>query len=129
VIICAAILLMPDLALHLAYGPTSPYLAGALSLQLLAIGGVLDYIAEMISKTLLGVEAGRAASAVNVLAVGVAAGLAFALIGSLGVVGACLALVIANLVRMIGGAIAMTMLVGSGRARKRAQDATIGGRS
>jgi O-antigen/teichoic acid export membrane protein len=129
VIICAAILLMPDLALHLAYGPTSPYLAGALSLQLLAIAGVLDYIAEMISKTLLGVEAGRAASAVNVLAVGVAAGLAFALIGPLGVVGACLALVIANLVRMIGGAIAITMLVGSGRSRKQAQDVTIGSRS
>ena len=129
VIICAAILLMPDLALHLAYGPTSPYLAGALSLQFLATAGVLDYIAEMISKTLLGVEAGRAASTVNVLAVGVAAGLAFALIGPLGVAGACLALVIANLVRMIGGAIAITMLVGSERSRKQAQGVTIGGRS
>lgn len=129
VIICAAILLMPDLALHLAYGPTSPYLAGALSLQFLATAGVLDYIAEMISKTLLGVEAGRAASAVNVLAVAVAAGLAFALIGPLGVAGACLALVIANLVRMIGGAIAITMLVGSERSRKQAQGVTIGGRS
>src|SRR5689334_1465195 len=129
VIICAAILLMPDLALHLAYGPTSPYLAGALSLQLLAMAGVFDYIAEMISKTLLGVEAGRAASAVNVLAVAVAAGLAFALIGPLGVAGACLALVIANLVRMIGGAIAITMLVGSERSRKQAQGVTIGGRS
>jgi len=129
VIICAAILLMPDLALHLAYGPTSPYLAGALSLQFLATAGLLDYIAEMISKTLLGVEAGRAASAVNVLAVAVAAGLAFALIGPLGVAGACLALVIANLVRMIGGAIAITMLVGSERSRKQAQGVTIGGRS
>ena len=129
VIICAAILLMPDLALHLAYGPTSPYLAGALSLQFLATAGLLDYIAEMISKTLLGVEAGRAASTVNVLAVAVAAGLAFALIGPLGVAGACLALVIANLVRMIGGAIAITMLVGSERSRKQAQGVTIGGRS
>ncbi len=129
VIICAAILLMPDLALHLAYGPTSPYLAGALSLQFLATAGLLDYIAEMISKTLLGVEAGRAASTVNVLAVGVAAGLAFVLIDPLGVAGACLALVIANLVRMIGGAIAITMLVGSERSRKQAQGVTIGGRS
>jgi Na+-driven multidrug efflux pump len=90
---------------------------------------LLDYIAEMISKTLLGVEAGRAASTVNVLAVAVAAGLAFALIGPLGVAGACLALVIANLVRMIGGAIAITMLVGSERSRKQAQGVTIGGRS
>ena len=128
-IICAAALLMPDLLLHLAYGPSSPYLAGALSLQLLAVAGVLDYIAEMISKTLLGVEAGRAASAVNILAVCVAAGLAFALIGPLGVVGACLALLLANLVRMSSGAIAITMLVGSERSRKQAQDVAIGGRS
>jgi O-antigen/teichoic acid export membrane protein len=126
-IICAAAVLMPDPLLHLAYGPSSPYLAGALSLQLLAVAGVLDYIAEMISKTLLGVEAGRAASAVNVLAVGVAAGLAFALIGTLGVVGTCLALLTANLVRMSGGAIAITMLISSERSRKQAQDVTVGG--
>jgi O-antigen/teichoic acid export membrane protein len=124
-IICAAAIAMPDLALHLAYGPSSPYLAGALTLQLLAVAGVLDYAAEMISKTLLGVEAGRAASLVNVLAVGVAAGLAFAFIDPLGVVGACLALLIANLVRMSGGTIAITMLISSERSQKQARNVTM----
>ena len=79
---------------------------------------MLDYIAEMISKTLLGVEAGRLASVVNVVAFGVAAALAYALIDPLGVLGACLALVIANLVRMVGGMIAISMLISSERSLK-----------
>jgi O-antigen/teichoic acid export membrane protein len=94
------------------------------SLQLLAIAGVLDYIAEMISKTLLGVQAGKVAFAVNVVAVGVATALAFALIGQFGVIGACAALLIANLVRMIGGVIAIAMLTASERSRKQFQHAS-----
>jgi hypothetical protein len=81
----------------------------------------------MISKTLLGVQAGRLASVVNVVAVGVAAVFAFGLIGTQGVLGACLALLIANLVRMIGGVIAITMLIASERSREQGQHATIGG--
>jgi O-antigen/teichoic acid export membrane protein len=77
---------------------------------------VLDYIAEMISKTLLGVEAGKLASVVNAVAVGVAAVLAFALIGPLGVFGACLALLIANLVRATGAVIAITWLIAKERS-------------
>ena len=83
-VICAAAVLMPDLLLRTVYGPSSPYLAAAMGLQLLAVAGVLDYIAEMISKTLLGVQAGRLASLVNVVAVAAAAVLAFALIGPFG---------------------------------------------
>ena len=62
-VISAAAVLMPELLLRTVYGPSSPYLAAAMGLQLLAVAGVLDYIAEMISKTLLGVQAGRLASA------------------------------------------------------------------
>ena len=110
-LICAAAVLMPELLLRTVYGPSSPYLAVGLGLQLLAVAGVLDYIAEMISKTLLGVEAGRLASVVNAVAVGVAAVLAFALIGPLGVLGACLALLTANLVRATGAVIAIAWLI------------------
>ena len=123
-LMCAVAVLMPDLLLRMAYGPSSPYLAAAVSLQLLAIAGVLDYIAEMISKTLLGVQAGKVAFAVNVVAVGVATALAFALIGQFGVIGACAALLIANLVRMIGGVIAIAMLTASERSRKQFQHAS-----
>jgi O-antigen/teichoic acid export membrane protein len=122
-LICAAAVLMPGLLLQTAYGPSSPYLDAAMGLQLLAVAGVLDYIAEMISKTLLGVEAGRLASLVNVVAVGAAAVLAFALIGRLGVFGACLSLLIANLVRATGAVIAITWLIANERSRAPARSA------
>ncbi len=59
-VICAAAVLVPELLLRTVYGPSSPYLAVAMGLQLLAVAGVLDYIAEMASKTLLGVRGRQA---------------------------------------------------------------------
>jgi len=122
-VISAAGVLMPNLLLRTVYGPTSPYLAAAIGLQLLAVAGVLDYIAEMISKTLLGVQAGRLASVVNAVAVAAAAVLAFALIGPLGVFGACLALLIANLVRATGAVIAIAWLIADEGSRAPARSA------
>lgn len=116
-VICGAAVVMPDLLLRMAYGPSSPYLAVALALSVLAVAGALDYVAEMISKTLLGVQAGRPAFLVNVLAAAFALALALALIGPLGVFGACLALLAANLVRVICAAIALAWLIGLERAK------------
>jgi O-antigen/teichoic acid export membrane protein len=110
--------LMPDLILRTVYGPSSPYLAVAIGLQLLVVAGILDYIAEMISKTLLGIQSGRLAFLVNVVAAVAALGLALALIGPLGVFGACLALLIANLMRVIGAVIAIGWLIASEKARE-----------
>jgi O-antigen/teichoic acid export membrane protein len=125
-LICAAAVFMPELLLRMAYGPSSPYLAAAIGLQLLAVAGVLDYIAEMISKTLLGVQAGRLASVVNVVAVGVAAVLAFALIGTLGALGACVAILIANLVRATGAVIAIAWLISGEKSRERPRSGAVG---
>jgi O-antigen/teichoic acid export membrane protein len=116
-VVCAAAVLAPELLLRMVYGPSSPYLAVAMGLQLLAVAGVLDYVAEMASKTLLGVEAGRLASLVNVVAVAAAAVLAFTLIGRLGVFGACLGLLIANLVRATGGVLAISWLIADDKSR------------
>jgi O-antigen/teichoic acid export membrane protein len=126
-LICAAAVLMPKLLLLTVYGPSSPYLAAAMGLQLLAIAGVLDYIAEMISKTLLGVQAGRLAFAVNVVAIGAAAVLAFALIEPLGVLGACLALLIANLVRATGAVIAIAWLIADEKSREQVRPPAVKG--
>lgn len=125
-VICAAAVLMPELLLRAVYGPSSPYLAAAIGLQLLAVAGVLDYLAEMISKTLLGVQAGRLASVVNVVAVAAAAVLAVVLVGPLGVLGACLALLIANLVRAIGAVIAIAWLIADEKSREPARPAAVG---
>jgi O-antigen/teichoic acid export membrane protein len=116
-VICAAAVLLPDLLLRTVYGPSSPYLGAAASLQLLAVAGVLDYIAEMISKTLLGVQSGRLAFVVNLVAAVAALALALALIDPLGVFGACLALLVANLVRVIGAMIAIAWLITREKAR------------
>ena len=83
----------------------------------------------MISKTLLGVEAGRLASLVNVVAFGVVAVLAFALIGPFGVFGACLALLIANLVRAISAVIAIAWLTAGERSRASVRSANPAGRA
>ncbi|MCA6114369.1 hypothetical protein J6524_05440 [Bradyrhizobium sp. WSM 1738] len=116
-LIAVVAVLMPELLLRLAYGPSSPYLTLATGLQLLAAACVLEYIAEMINKTLLGVQAGSLASLVNVLALGAAVVLAFALIGQLGAFGACVALLLANLVRATGAVIAIAWLIANERSR------------
>ena len=119
-VICAAGLVIPHLLLQAVYGNSSPYLGVVIGLQLLVVAGVFDYIAEMISKTLLGVQSGRLAFLVNVVAVIVALVLALSLIGPMGVFGACLALLIANLVRAVGAVIAITWLIACEKAKNRA---------
>src|SRR5262249_50496675 len=111
-VMCAAGVLMPGLLLGTVYGASSPYLAVGVGVQLLVVAGVFDYIAEMISKTLLGIEAGRLALVVNAVAVATCLGLALTFIGPLGVVvGACLALLIANVARAVLGAAAIGWLM------------------
>ncbi len=117
-VICAVGVLIPDLLLRTVYGSLSPYLAVAIGLQLLAVAGVLDYIAEMISKTLLGVQSGKLAFLVNIAATVAALVLALALVGPLGVFGACLGLLIANLMRVIGAVIAIAWLIACEKARE-----------
>ena len=78
----------------------------------------------MISKTLLGVQSGRLAFVVNIVASVVALALALALIGPLGVFGACLALLIANLVRVISAVTAIAWLITREKANERVRLAT-----
>jgi O-antigen/teichoic acid export membrane protein len=118
-VICAAGVLVPDLLLRSIYGSSSPYLAVVIGVQVLAVAGVLDYIAEMISKTLLGVESGKLAFLVNIVAAVAALVLALALIPRLGVLGACVALLIANSMRMIGAVIAIAWLISRERSQVR----------
>jgi O-antigen/teichoic acid export membrane protein len=126
-LICAAVMLMPDLLLRTVYGASSSYLTVAIGLQFLVVAYVLDYIAEMISKTLLGVEAGRFAFLVNIVAFIAAGLLAFALIGPLGVLGACLALVIASLVRATSAVIAIAWLIAREKSREQVHPPAVKG--
>jgi O-antigen/teichoic acid export membrane protein len=107
---------MPEYLLYLLYGNGSPYLNLSFGVQALLVAGVAEYVAEMISKTLLGVERGKLAFKVNVAGIA-AAVFALPLIIPLGVVGACLALAIANLVRLIVAMMAITRLIGAEKAQ------------
>jgi O-antigen/teichoic acid export membrane protein len=108
--ICAAGLIAPQLLLRLMYGASSPYLDATLAVQLLIVAGAAEYIGEMISKTLLGVGAGRLAALITVLGLASAV-LTLPLIIPFGVVGAALALAIANVVRLIVAWSAMRWLI------------------
>lgn len=109
-VICAGGLVVPQLLLRLLYGAGSPYLDATLSVQLLVVAGVIEYVAETISKTLLGIQQGSLVFKVNVVGIA-AAVVTLPLIIPLGVVGACLALAIAYLVRLITVTIAIRWLI------------------
>lgn len=108
--VCAGGLFAPRALLQLMYGTGSPYVGAALCVQLLVIAWAADYVAEMVGKTLLGVEAGRLASLVNLASLATAV-IALPLIVAFGVVGACLALAGANVVRLIAAWMAMSWLI------------------
>jgi O-antigen/teichoic acid export membrane protein len=110
--ICVGGLLAPEILLRLLYGAASPYLDVSLSVQLLVVAGAVEYVAEMISKTLLGVQRGRLAFKVNVVGI-TATVLTLPLIIPLGVVGACLGLAIAYSVRLVCAASAMAWVITS----------------
>ena len=110
-VICAAGLLAPQLVLRLLYGASSPYLDAAIIVQFLVFAALAEYVGDMIGKTLLGVGAGSLASMVTVLGLGTAV-FTLPLIPWLGVVGAAIALAIANLVRFIAAWLALRWLIG-----------------
>lgn len=117
-VVCLTGVLFPKPLLRAVYGPESPYLTVAFCLQLLMVAGVLDYVAEMISKTLLGVQSGKLTFLVNVISALAALALALALIAPFGVVGACLALLAANFVRLVSAVISMIWLIRHDPAQK-----------
>jgi len=94
------VLLAPHFALRLAYSADSPYLDMSLCVQILALAWAAEYVGEMIAKTLLGAELGGLAFLTNATGV-VGAVVALPLIIPFGVLGACLALAIAILIRLI----------------------------
>ncbi len=108
--ICIAGLLVPQLVLRLMYGASSPYLGAATTVQFLVIAAVAEYVGDMIGKTLLGIGAGRLASMVTVLGLA-AAVCTLPLIYWLGVVGAAMALAIANLLRLVAAWLALRWLI------------------
>jgi len=101
VMLLAAIgILAPDLVLRLMYGADSPYLDLSLAVRLLVFAWACEYVGEMIAKTMLGADLGGSAFLVNSTGA-IAAIIAVPLVIPYGVLGACLALVVANITRLL----------------------------
>lgn len=91
---------LPDWVLRTVYGPLSSYLGVAGEVRILVIAAALGFPTEMICSYFHGVDRARAAFEANLT--GLAASLlAIPLIWSLGVTGACLAVVFVHAVRSI----------------------------
>ena len=110
ILICFGALLMPELLLRFAYGAHSPYLDYSLAVQLACTAAGIDYVAEMLNKTLLGVKSGKLAVFMNTASVATSFA-SFPLLVKFGASGACLGLVLANAVRLVTAWIAIKWLI------------------
>lgn len=115
---CVAALLLPDFLLQLLYGADSPYRDATLAVQILVLAWAAHFIAEMIIRTLFGMEAGKLAMAVNIAGLLAAAILTVPLVLKLDVLGACFALLIANLVRLPVAWFALNWLIADERSER-----------
>jgi len=100
----ALIALVPWLPLTVLYGANSPYTSLTLAVQVLALAWSIGYFAEMICSYLHGVRRARLALITNLCGLLALVVLAPNLIKLYGLVGACLALTVANLVRLAAAA-------------------------
>ena len=111
VAICITVMVLPGVFLQAAYGYSSSYNAMATGLQLLALAGLIDYVAEMTSKTMLGIEAGRLASMVNLISVVIAVFSGLAIIRAVRSGRGLCCLLLANVSRALGATAAIIWLI------------------
>ncbi len=96
----AAVFIASGLVLQIFYGAASPYADLTLALRVLALAFAANYGVEVICSYLHGVEAPRLALVINIVGLAVALSAAIPLAGWFGLVGACAALLIANVARL-----------------------------
>ncbi len=95
------LLVFPAEALRLVYGPGSPYLDLVVTVRLLALTALAAYSTDMICSYFHGIEAARHALTVNAAGTLTALALGLPLTAAYGITGACIALGIAGVVRLI----------------------------
>ncbi len=97
----ALVFLAPTLALGLFYGWSSPYATLSLPVRLLVIAWAIAYAVDMVCSYLHGVNGARLALVINGIGATVAVLLAVPLTQSYGLTGACVAMLGANVVRLL----------------------------
>jgi O-antigen/teichoic acid export membrane protein len=99
---CALVWLVPEEVLKAFYGKSSPYLDLYFSARIIMLATAFNYLAEMICTFLHGIGHGRVAIRMNGSGFGVAV-LSLPLVTLYGISGACIALALANIVRLGSG--------------------------
>ncbi|GEP11607.1 lipopolysaccharide biosynthesis protein [Methylobacterium gnaphalii] len=102
---------IPERVLSVIYGSGSIYADLATPVRLLTVGAVISYIADMICSYFHGISAVRQAMIANIAGMTASIVTAAPLIIGFGLSGACIALCIANAVRMLVSAILLHRLV------------------
>jgi O-antigen/teichoic acid export membrane protein len=117
VIFFGVLMAAPEIFLSAIYGPSWPYQEIVTAVRLLAIAGMVGYAAEMICSYLHGVDATKLAFVVNSVSTIAAAVAAPPLVLSLGLNGACLALVLASGARIAASQMILARMLADDRPR------------
>lgn len=116
ILLCYGILLVvPEFVLGVIYGPDSAYADLALPIRILAVAALLAYSADMVCSYMHGVDAARLALLINLLGTIAAAALFLPLAVSHAVVGCCIALAVASLVRLVASQWILSRMIADGR--------------
>lgn len=107
----------PEPVLRLVYGAASPYLGLAAPVRLLALAAVAAYGTDMVCSYFHGVEAARHALVVNALGTAAVFLAAAPLTLRFGLDGACAALVLASLVRLLASQLLLRRLIAADPVR------------
>lgn len=113
----AAALIVPGIILRIFYGGQTAYLGLDMPVRLLVAAWILAYAVDMICSYLHGIEAARFALAINALGMLAAALLAWPLTHAFGLVGSCIALLGANLVRFAYSQLTLARMTSDERPR------------
>ncbi|NNM74081.1 lipopolysaccharide biosynthesis protein [Enterovirga aerilata] len=100
-VIYALACIAPGPILAAIYGPGSPYVQLANAVQILAVASALNYGTDMICSYLHGVDLARTALLINGAGMVAALALVPLLAAEFGLIGACSALLVANLIRLL----------------------------
>jgi O-antigen/teichoic acid export membrane protein len=95
------IMLTPEIVLKVFYGAGSHYLDARVAVQILGVAFIFNYVSEMICSFLHGINSPQTALQVNLLGSAAVVVFSIPLVLSIGWIGACFALAVANAVRML----------------------------
>jgi O-antigen/teichoic acid export membrane protein len=112
----AVVAAIPERVLSAIYGAGSIYADLAMPVRLLTVGAVISYIADMICSYFHGVTAVRQAMIANIAGMTASVVTAAPLIIGFGLNGACIALCIANAVRVLVSSILLRRLIADERS-------------